>query len=211
MPHAVFSGGRRNGIGRDATGAAHIANGSVSFVTIDDGGAGYVQPVTVTVQPGKSFTNPVPIWAPAGALLSTVRDMSIFAAAASGFAPSPPSVISPAIAAGFKIAQTPYACQEPIPEPPTCPAGTLLSALSWAIQPQDKVNNVPAIVLKNGGLSGFSTQVMLMPARGLAVVVFVNSNGSTSPGEKEGEAERIARNILYALYYGLPSPGDAFN
>ncbi|HET6379015.1 MAG TPA: serine hydrolase [Methylocella sp.] len=206
-PNVVISGGRRNGLGRDAKCTAHIANGSVSFVSVDDGGEGYIDPVTVSVAPGNAITNPVPIWAPAGALHSTIRDMSILAAAATGLPLPPASVITPAIAAGFNIAETPYACTGPLPNLPRCPAGSLLSGLSWAIQPEDKVNKVPAIVMKNGGLSGFSTQVMLMPARGLAVVVFVNSNGATSAGEKEGEAERIARNILYALYYTLPPAG----
>jgi hypothetical protein len=40
-------------------------------------------------------------------------------------------------------------------------------------------NDVPAVLSKNGGLPGFSTEVLLMPARSLAVVVFVNSNGDT--------------------------------
>lgn len=210
-PDVAVSGGRRNGIGRDAKCTAQIANGSVSFVSVEDGGEGYIDPVTVSVAPGNSITNPVPIWAPAGALHSTIRDMSVFAAAAAGLPLPPASSVTPAMAAGFKIAETPYACSGPLPNLPRCPAGSLLSGLSWAIQPEDKANKVPAIIMKNGGLSGFSTQVMLMPARGLAVVVFVNSNGSTSTGEKEGEAERIARNILYALYYQLPPPGLRLN
>jgi hypothetical protein len=48
-----------------------------------------------------------------------------------------------------------------------------------------------------------------MPARRLAVVAFANSNGETDTGEKTGEAEVIARNVLYALYYELFQPGAA--
>ncbi|MCI0468270.1 MAG: serine hydrolase [Beijerinckiaceae bacterium] len=200
-PQVVISGGRRNGIGRDAKGIAYIANGSVSFIRIIDAGSGYTQPIAVIVKPGKALTNTVPVWAPAGALHSTIRDMSVFAAAASGQSHTLMGTSNPAIDAGFRIAQTPYACSGPIPDAPVCPAGTLLSALSWAIQPEDKINKVPAIILKNGGLAGFSTQVLLMPAQRLAVVVFVNSNCLTSTGEHEAEAGRIARNILYALFY----------
>jgi CubicO group peptidase (beta-lactamase class C family) len=86
-PAVVISGGRRSGIGRDAKGTAHIANGAVTFVSIDDGGDGYEQPVAVTIEPGGAFTSPVPIWAPAGALHSTIRDMTNFAAVALGRAP----------------------------------------------------------------------------------------------------------------------------
>lgn len=206
-PDVTISGGRRNGIGRDATGTAHIANGQLTFVSVDDGGDGYEQPVSVIVEPGQPFTNAIPIWAPAGALHSTVRDMTAFAAAALGQTRNGLISIDPAVTAGFKIAEIPYACSGTSPTLSGCPEGTLLSGLSWAILAEDKANNVPAIVLKNGGLNGFSTQVFLMPARKLAVVVFVNSNGDTDTGEKTGEAELIGRNILYALYYDLVQPG----
>lgn len=213
-PDVTITGGHRNGIGRDAKGTAHIVNGQVSFVSINDSGDGYEPPVSVLVEPPGGISNTIPIWAPAGALHTTIRDMAAFATAALGQTKHGMRTIAPAIVAGFRIAETPYACSGKSPDLTGCPAGTLLSGLSWAIQPEDVPNNVPAIVLKNGGLPGFSTQLMLMPKHNLAVVVFVNSNGDQDSGEKPDpakpqlthEAETIARNILYALYYELVQP-----
>jgi CubicO group peptidase (beta-lactamase class C family) len=216
-PGVTITGGRHNGTAcRDAKGKAHIANGRVTFVSIEDGGDCYEQPAAVIVEPGTSLTNAIPIWAPAGALHSTVRDMTVFAAAALGRAPS--GLISPdtAITAGFKIAEREYACTGTDPDQHPCPTGTSLSALAWGILPEDKHQHVPAILSKNGGLPGFSTQVLLMDARGLAVVVFANSNGETDTGEAPDTdntkprkvAESIARNIFYALYYELVQPGS---
>ncbi|WP_041368184.1 serine hydrolase domain-containing protein [Methylocella silvestris] len=204
-PTVVFSGGFGGGVGRNATGTVQIASGEVAYVGIADGGAGYAPPLSVVVDPGDGFTNVVPIWAPAGALHSTVQNMAIFAQAALG---SPGVFVPPALAAGFKIAQTPRACTGPKPSLPKCPANIWLSDLAWATIPEDKINHVPAIVLKNGGLTGFSTEVMLMPARGLGVVVFANSNGNeVSDNKSTGEAPLIARGALYALFYELGGGG----
>ncbi|WP_180982390.1 serine hydrolase domain-containing protein [Methylocella silvestris] len=204
-PTVVFSGGFGGGVGRNATGTVQIANGEVAFVGIADGGDGYALPLSVVVDPGDGFTNVVPIWAPAGALHSTVQNMATFAQAALG---SPGVLVPPAMAAGFKIAQTPRACTGQKPSLSKCPANILLSDLAWATIPEDKVNHVPAIVLKNGGLTGFSTQIMLMPARGLGVVVFANSNGNqVSDNKSTGEAPLIARGALYALFYQLGGGG----
>jgi CubicO group peptidase (beta-lactamase class C family) len=215
-PEVMITGGHRNGIGRDARGTAHIANGQVSFVSIDDGGDRYEQPAAVIVEPGMPIANGIPIWAPAGALHSTIRDTTVFAAAALRQTRRGRFAVDPAIAAGFKIAETPYACTGKDPGLSGCPPGTPLSCLAWGIRPEDMPNNVPAILSKNGGLPGFSTQVLVMPARSLAVVVFVNSNGDTDTGEtidtdratSTRQAEKIGRNILYALYYELVQPNS---
>jgi CubicO group peptidase (beta-lactamase class C family) len=129
-PDVMITGGHRNGIGRDARGTAHIASGRVTFVSIDDGGDGYEQPVAVTVEPGMSITNGIPIWAPAGALHSTIRDMTVFAAAALGQARRGLFAVDPAITAGFKIAETPYACSG---KTPACPGAR--RALCYRVWP----------------------------------------------------------------------------
>jgi CubicO group peptidase (beta-lactamase class C family) len=195
-PMVAITGGRRTG--RDATGTVHIADGEVTYVTIDDGGDGYVDPIAVIVAPGAGGTLGVPIWAPAGSLKSTIRDMTTFAAAALGQAKIGALSVDPAITAGFEIAETSYACAVGAPELSTCPRYTAQSGLSWAITPGDQAQGVPRRVAKNGGITGFSTEVLLMPARGLAVVVFANSR--TGAIEKAISA-RIARNILYGLFY----------
>jgi hypothetical protein len=111
-------------------------------------------------------------------------------------------VVSPLVTAGFKIAQTPYACLGAEPDLP-CGEGVSQSGLAWAIEPADPTNGVPAVISKNG-LTGFSTQVDLIPEQNLAVIVFVNARqGGADTGEGSTDlAPVIVRNILFALFYG---------
>ena len=82
-----------------------------------------------------------------------------------------------------------------------CPWYQERSALAWAVQPADPSAGVPAIVFKDGGVAGSSTEVALMPQAGLGVVVFVNSRSfDRATGMPERPAVPIARNILYALF-----------
>jgi hypothetical protein len=186
VPSVTISGGRRPGIGRDATATAHIANGHVEFVGVDDSGDGYKQPIAVVIAPGEPLHSTIPIWAPAGALSSTVGDMAYFAAAALGHRNVAGRKVPPAITDSFKIAETAYACTKGKPNLAQCGPGILRSGLAWAIEPADPTNGVPAVISKNGGLPGFSTQVYLMPDRNLAVVVFVNTRqGGADTGEQE--------------------------
>jgi hypothetical protein len=199
-PSATITGGG----GAGATATAHNANGHVNFVSVDDGGNGYEQPIAVVIEPGEPLLNMIPIWAPAGALSSTVRDMANFAAAALGHIDLGAGiVVPPLVTAGFKIAQTPYACLGAEPDLP-CGEGVSQSGLAWAIEPADPTNGVPAVISKNGGLTGFSTQVDLIPEQNLAVIVFVNTRqGAADTGEGSTDlAPVIARNILFALFYG---------
>ena len=199
-PSVTISGGG----GAGATATAHNANGHVNFVSVDDGGEGYEQPIAVVVEPGEPLLNTIPIWAPAGALSSTVRDMANFAAAALGHLDLGAGIIvPPLVTAGFKIAQTPYACLGAEPDLP-CGEGVSQSGLAWAIEPADPTNGVPAVISKNGGLTGFSTQVDLIPERNLAVIVFVNTRqvGADTGEGSNALALVIAHNILFALFYG---------
>lgn len=193
-PTVTIEGGHASD-GRDATAVAHTAGGAVRYISITDGGKGYVPPVVALIDPSPVLAINVPIWAPAGALKSTIRDMLRFARAALG------DSRDEAVDAGFKIAETPYACSVPNFTVAQCPAGNILSALAWAIQPADTASGTPEVIFKNGGLPGFSTEVMLMPERHLAVVVFVNTNETTDTGEKLAEAGKIGSEILHGLYY----------
>lgn len=195
-PPAVTIEGGHTSNGSDATAVAYIANGAVRYIAITNGGAGYVPPVAALIDPSPVPTINVPIWAPAGALKSTLHDMLRFAHAALG------DSNDEAVTAGFKVAETPFACSVPNYSVAQCPTGNNLSALAWAIDPADTASGTPAVTFKNGGLPGFSTEVMLMPERHLAVVVFVNTNDeSTDTGEKLAEAGKISSDILHGLYY----------
>ena len=199
---------------RNATATAQNANGRVNSILVTDGGAGYAPPLTVTVAPGNPESSSVPIWAPAGALLSTVDDLTRFAAAALGVQPRTGRPRLPApLAAGFTLAETAYACAGQDPGLSTCRFGEELSGLAWAIRPADSTTGTPEVVGKNGGLPGFSTQVFLAPERQLAVVVLVNSGIPAADTGTMNNAYPLAAapaavlafNIGYALLDALPN------
>jgi len=204
VPSVTITGG--NGpTGTNATAIAHIANGQVAYVQVTNGGSGYVPPLAVLVAPGNAAINTIPIWAPAGALSSSMNDMVTFAAAALGHQTIGTINVPALITQGFAIAEKPYACQAENPSLTACTPPTLKSALTWAINPADTANGVGEIISKNGSLNGFNTEVLLMPSRDMAVVVFVNSQGTfAATGKKIGAASDIAHNVLYGLFYSLP-------
>jgi CubicO group peptidase (beta-lactamase class C family) len=194
-PKVVINGGREGG--SDATAVAHIANGHVVAVEVTNRGAGYAPPVSVTVAPGGAESNGVTIWAPAGGLLSTVNDLTRFAAAASGISPVQSMGVPAAMAVGFRTAETPYACEADYLILADCPQGVWQSGLAWDIQPADSANGFPEVVAKNGGLPGYSSEIVVVPSRELAVVVFINSD-TGSP------AADIALDIAHNLVVSLP-------
>jgi CubicO group peptidase (beta-lactamase class C family) len=207
VPMVTITNGRAAGSGFNATAVAHIANGHVTFVDVTDPGQGYVDPLSVSVAPGTGLNTQVSIWAAAGRIKSTIRDMSRFTAAALGETITGQRPIDPNVTAGFKLAQIPFACQGPNPLLPCAPP-TTQSGLAWGITPADETNRFPEEVLKNGGLPGFSTQVLLMPTQHMGVVVFVNTRtGASDTGdEKTTPAPTIASNILHALFYETTPP-----
>jgi CubicO group peptidase (beta-lactamase class C family) len=193
-PTVTISGGRQGG--RDATAVAHIANGHVVAVEITDSGAGYLPPVSVQVAPGGAETNRVTIWAPAGSMLSTTNDLTRFAAAAAGIPTVQSMPVPAAMAAGFRISEKPYACEAENPDLAACPQGIWQSGLAWNIQPADTAQGYPEVVTKDGALFGFSSYIVVVPSRQLAVVVLINSDtGQPAPGI----ALDIAHNLILAL------------
>lgn len=203
-PQVTIVGGR-SADGRDATATARIANGQVVHVQVDTPGEGYLRPLSVAIAPGGAAQNPIPIWGPAGALSSTLRDMARFATAALGQKEVGGRKVPRAVTAGFKIAQRAYACALGAPALATCPAIQTRSGLAWEVEPADPANGQPAILAKNGGIDGFSTELMLMPTEGLAVVAFVNTRSfARTTGQPERPAIPIARNIIQALFRAPP-------
>ena len=194
-PKVTITGGRLAS-GRDATAVAHVANGAVTAVTVVDGGSGYYDPLEVTIAPGAARSNVVPVWAAAGALISTMNDMASFVSAALGETVVNGHAVPTALTEGFTIAETAYACSIGAhANLATCPAGVQQQGLAWAIKPGDAAAGVPTIVTKNGALPGFSSQIVLVPSRGWGLVVFVNSDDS-SPALRL--AFQIGYNLLYA-------------
>lgn len=205
VPKVTITGGRIAS-GRDASATAHLVNGQIAYLTVEDGGAGYVPGLSVVVAPGGTTFNQVPIWAPAGALSSSLRDLSKFARAALLLRGNG-NRLPAALVNGFAIAETAYACTGPDPDLSACPAGSMQSGLSWAVQPADTANGIPAVISKDGGLPGYSTYVALMPEAQLAVVVMANSVSEALPpiSKKTAPAAHIASNILYAVHAACQS------
>lgn len=206
-PTVTITGGRAES-GRDATATAQIVNGRVAYLTIVDPGDGYVTPLSVVIDPGNAATNAIPIWAPAGALTTTLTDLGAFTRAAL-LAQQPGSLVPRAVAQGFAIAETPYACGVGSdPDLSACPAGAMQSGLSWAVQPADDLNGIPAVISKDGSLPGFSTFIVLMPTEKIAVAVMVNSRSpQTVSGTVPAAAATLANNILYTMFAACQSPG----
>jgi CubicO group peptidase (beta-lactamase class C family) len=164
----------------------------VAWVAVTNGGSGYVAPLSVVVAPGSAQSNVVPVWAPAGALISTVKDMTAFAAAALGQTTVGTHAVPAAMTQGFQIAQEEYSCTGTTPAVSSCPAATDRIGLAWVVRPADAANGVPKIITKNGALTGFSSQIVLIPSRQIAVVVLVNSDDGAP-------AEALAFQIAYGL------------
>jgi len=174
---------------------ADVSNDAVDFVRVIDGGAGYVDPIAVIVPPGGAAVNAVPVWAPAGALKSSARDMLFFAEAALGHSVVNGTTLDSRLTAAFAMAEKGYVCETAGQRP--CLA---LSGLTWSRNPAD--GGMPAVVSKNGGLPGFSTDLRLVPSLDLGVIVFINSNQKPTAGSGKkpvSTATDIADNIMYAI------------
>lgn len=180
------------GGGTGATAEAFIQGGEVVHVELTNPGSGFVEPLSIKVGlPDTPATNIIPIWAPAGAVSSTIADMVSFAEAGLGHTIVNDMVIPQTLTKGFSIAQTPY-----FPG-----AGTGFAGLAWNVTPPVESVGIPQIISKDGGLSGFSTQLTLVPDLDFAIVVFVNtrdSNTFSNSGPTQ-TAEAIGRNITRAV------------
>ena len=149
----------------------------------------------VIVAPGNPNVNAVPIWAPAGALKSSARDMMSFAQAALGQAEVNGAQVDSRLRSAFQMAQKGYVCETAGQRP--C---ILLAGLAWTRNPAD--GGMPALVAKNGGLNGFTTNIRLVPSLDLGVVVFANTDqtqGIEQNGKPQPGAELVADNIMYAI------------
>jgi CubicO group peptidase (beta-lactamase class C family) len=192
-PQVTISGGRIGG--RDATATAYLAHGQVAYVQVTDGGSGYVTPIAVRVAPGGTLTNTVPIWAPAGALKSSARDLANLAQAALGHSVIDGVKIPLAIVNAFQLAETPFACEGTSPSLTNPKCTTVESGLAW-----DILKETPTNVYKIGDLPGYASVITLLPQQNAAVVVLVNS---WSPTQRTyvNLAPVLGFNIINALYF----------
>ena len=201
----TVTGGRLPGQGKDAQAVADVVNGHLVFIRIVDGGSGYVPPAHISIRPGESHPEVVPIWAPAGALKSSLADMALVAQAAIPPTKGTPSLLNHA----FAMAEAARACEDGVSSLQDCPAGTSRIGLAWDVMPASANPSYPRLVSKAGGLPGYSTSVTLMPGQQIGAVVFINdlqdqpqAPGSTADPESAGlTAPRLAQTILNAVYF----------
>lgn len=189
----TITGGRAPG-GRDATAIAHLWNGFVTAMTVTDGGAGYFDPLTVTVAPGAPDLNPVPAWAPAGSLSSTAANLASFTAAELGLASVNGAPVPQALTQALQLTQAEYVCEGPAPGLVTCPPLRLRGGLAWIIQPADTAAGAPRMLAKSGGLTGFDSAMVLLPDQKIGVAVLAN-------GPQTNAALTLASDIALNLYY----------
>jgi len=197
VPTVTITGGRKGGTAATAT--ARLVNGEVALVHVETPGSGYADPLSVVVAPGEPQESTIPVWAPAGALTTSLADMAAFAEAA---LTRPHGFPRKRLHRGFEIAQRAYACTGPDPRLSTCPAQSPRSGLAWSVLPADEAAGVPVVVAKDGALTGFTSFMILMPSQGLGVVALANSRETTiATGSVTEVAPHVAKNVFWAVYF----------
>ena len=106
---------------------------------------------------------PVFAWYAAGALRSTPQDMLKFGEANLGHSTVGGGTVPQQLVAAMKLAQQPRLQID---------NGKLKQALGWSIRPQSPRHD--RLIQKDGGTAGFSSVILLCPAKDLAVFVVTN-------------------------------------
>jgi CubicO group peptidase (beta-lactamase class C family) len=194
-PRVLLEGGQADGSLQPATAVARMVAGNVQFIEVTDGGAGYVEPLRVLIEPGAPQHTRVPIYAASGFLKASARDMARFLRAAMGEPVVEGRQVPPLLTRGFEIAQTPYACEVGDAALEGCSSRRRygLSALAWQVYPG--AGSRPDVITKNGALDGFSSQIMVVPELRLGVAVFATADSNTYVGDY------LAAAVLYDLYF----------
>jgi CubicO group peptidase (beta-lactamase class C family) len=121
-------------------------------------------------------------WGAAGRVFSTADDMLNFAMAHAGATVVDGKPVPARLSDGFRQALRP---RTPMPR-----SKGAMQAFAWVAQPEDPTTH-STMRVKNGGLSGVSSAVVVNPELGIAVVVLTNM-------EKVGAVER-AKQLAGAL------------
>ncbi|MEJ8573083.1 serine hydrolase domain-containing protein [Microbaculum marinum] len=194
-PQVTIRGGQPDG-GTPARLQAVVSGGTVTYVRVIDPGSGYADRLAVVIAPGERTTIPRSSMAPAGFLVSSLKNLSAFTRAAFA-ADGKLGARKSRIREGFRISEEPYVCLMGPPAPGNCPDGSK-SGYAWVVHPGDGSTGRPQVVSKDGGISGYSTFVTFMADLELGVVVSVNTRpdaGGLPP------AVLLGQDILNAVYY----------
>jgi CubicO group peptidase (beta-lactamase class C family) len=123
---------------------------------------------------------PVFAWYAAGVLRSTSQDMLKFGEANLGHPPPGRTAVPQQLVAAMKLAQQP---RLPIDN------GKLKQALGWSIRPQSPAHD--RLVRKDGGTAGFSSVIVLCPAKDLAIFVVTNQGQAEASNIGTEIADRV--------------------
>jgi CubicO group peptidase (beta-lactamase class C family) len=123
---------------------------------------------------------PVFAWYAAGVLRSTSQDMLRFGEANLGDPTVGGTTVPQQLAAAMKLAQQP---RLPIDN------GKLKQALGWSIRPQSPVHD--RLIRKEGGTAGFSSVIVLCPAKDLAIFVVTNQGQAAASDVGTEIADRV--------------------
>jgi CubicO group peptidase (beta-lactamase class C family) len=123
---------------------------------------------------------PVFAWYAAGVLRSTSQDMLKFGEANLGHPTSGNTAVPQQLVTAMKLAQQP---RLPIDN------GKLKQALGWSIRPQSPAHD--RLIRKDGGTTGFSSVIVLCPAKDLAIFVVTNRGQAEASNIGTEIADRV--------------------
>ncbi len=178
-------------LGRGAKGTALISNGAVIGVNLTDGGSGYLPPPTIRIAPGDNIVNVVPVWAAAGALKSSASDLVKICQMYLGQQEVDSQSVPVNLSLGGRFAIQPLVQN-------TSTDATAFTGMAWQVNSGDIEGGFNLRVIKDGGLPGFASYVVLVPAIKLGVVILRSNNQSTT-AEYEDPIGNIADAIARAI------------
>ncbi|MEM7144134.1 MAG: serine hydrolase domain-containing protein [Verrucomicrobiota bacterium] len=192
-PSLSLTGGGGTGF---AAGPIRFGQGKIIEVAIASGGTNYNPPLKISIPPPNPFENNVPAWAAAGAASSSIRDILSFLEACLGHTEVNGNPVPQNLTLGLQLAMSPFV--------PT-PTGEFFSGFAWEYFPATTSPPfAPPLIAKSGGISGFSTQIYVVPELDLGLAVFVNARGDGETGPTSDLldtklAPSIARAIINVL------------
>jgi CubicO group peptidase (beta-lactamase class C family) len=168
-----------------------ISNGTVIGVNITNTGSGYIGPPVVRIAPGQNQVNVVPVWAAAGALKSSASDLVKLCQLYLGQQAIGGNPVSLNLSLGARFALQPLIQNALTDE-------SAFTAMAWQVATEDIEGGFNLRVVKDGGLQGFASYVVLVPAIKLGVVILRSNNQSTA-AEYEDPIGSVADAISRAI------------
>jgi CubicO group peptidase (beta-lactamase class C family) len=172
-----------------------VSGGKILGAVVTAAGSGYREPPVVRIPPGDHIVNTVPVWAAAGALKSSARDLLRIAQLYLGQPEVGGQPVPPALTAGARYALQPLVQNAPA-------VRTEFTGMTWEIDTGPIAGGLNALAGKDGALPGFATYVTLVPAVNLGVVI-LRSNNQAGQAEYADPIGDVANAIALAVQLAL--------